>query len=64
MKIRVAKCPNCGEIMAFYAHYKSKVCTRCGKKFLVANSIQLGLFENAYQASEFVKKAKMKEKYG
>jgi len=63
-KIRVAKCPNCGEIQAFYAHYKTKVCTRCGKKFIVANSIQYGLFENAYIASEYVKKLKMKGNYG
>ncbi|HLI47036.1 MAG TPA: DUF1922 domain-containing protein [Geobacterales bacterium] len=63
-KIRVAKCPNCGEIQAFYAHYKTRMCSRCGKKFNVANSVQYGIFDNAYIASELVKKLKMKEKYG
>lgn len=64
MKILVAKCPNCGEIMAFYAKYKTKLCTRCGKKFIVANSKIYASFDNALKASEYVKKLKFIEGHG
>ncbi len=62
-KIRVSKCPNCGEIMAYYAYYKTKVCVRCGKRFNVKESIQYGVFDNAYKASEVVKKLKLSLKH-
>ncbi|MDT7886007.1 MAG: DUF1922 domain-containing protein [Thermoproteota archaeon] len=61
-KIRVAECPNCGEILAFYASYKTKLCTRCGKRFDVLKSKIYGVFDNALKASEFVKKLKYSRK--
>lgn len=60
----VAQCPHCGEIQAFYASYKSKLCNRCGRKFTTNNCKNFGIYDNARVATEVVKNLKMKVKNG
>lgn len=63
VKIRISECPYCKEILAFYVTYKTKLCTRCGKRFDVSKSKQFGIFNSGSESIEMIKKIKATKKW-
>ncbi|MFP3190449.1 MAG: DUF1922 domain-containing protein [Thermoproteota archaeon] len=60
----VGQCPSCGEIQAFYVYFKTKICSRCGKKFRTDKCRKFGVYNDAKTATEIVKSLKIKIKDG
>jgi len=56
----IVQCPYCKELLVFYSYYKTKLCTRCGKRFKVKESKKLGVFKNHIEAIRRVKELKLK----
>jgi DNA-directed RNA polymerase subunit RPC12/RpoP len=58
MSFLIAVCPRCGRFIIAKAEQKTKTCPYCGFKVHIYEARKVASAENAYEASEILRKLK------
>ncbi len=52
-KFIIVVCPNCGEIQATESRFRTKTCSKCGRRFEIFKAKVLASSDNAYEATKY-----------